>query len=68
MEKDHICGKVIDYCVCGTTKILFCLYCKEVVGYQKKDEDFRFSISILANLMSDVKENEYDNKTLEELK
>jgi hypothetical protein len=63
--KDHICGKVVDWCICGTTKILFCIYCREVVGYQKKDEDIRVSISIVADLMTDREQKEYDTQTLE---
>ena len=67
-EKDHICGKVLDYCICGSTKILFCLYCREVVGYQKKEEDIRISIAIVSSLLTDKDQKEYDSETLEELK
>ena len=60
--KDHICGKVIDYCMCGTTKILFCIYCRDVVGYQKQSEDMRISISIMSDLMTD---KQYSKEVLE---
>lgn len=68
-QKDHICGKVLDYCICGTTKILFCLYCKEVVGYQKENSHIRISVNIISGLVDEsIKQDEYDSKTIEELR
>jgi hypothetical protein len=58
----------VDWCICGTTKILFCIYCKQVLGYQKEDEGIRISISILAGLLTDKKQDEYDPDLQEQLK
>ena len=62
-KADHVCGRVVDYCVWEDTKFFFCIYCKKIITATK--EEFKITIK-LNDSSKDMKE--YDHATLEELK
>ena len=37
----HNCGKVLDYCLVNADyKILYCIFCKKIKGYEKYGKQF----------------------------
>ena len=61
----HKCN-VLDFCMCGNTKILFCIFCKNVVGYQKQEQQIRLSVSILG--ITDNSMKEYSDEIKQQMK
>ena len=65
-KPDHLC-KVYDFCIVNeTTKILFCVFCKKVVGMME-GEDMKLMRSVYEQV-TDKKKDEYDDELIESLK
>jgi hypothetical protein len=57
---DHICGKVMEYCIFNETKIYFCSYCRKVSSASiNPEENVKITI-FLTDEFKDKKQNEYD--------